>query len=86
MPVQSTVCSTPMPSLAEITLRSSTPAWDPSLRTPEHHFCELTPPVLALPDHPLLQSHLLDIKVQAKLSGSQHKVAKTFISGSMYEG
>jgi len=38
------------------------------------------------PDHPLLQSHLLDIKVQAKLSGGQHKVAKIFISGSMYEG
>jgi len=40
----------------------------------------------ALPDHPLLQSHLLDVKVQAKLSGGQHKVAKIFISGSMYEG
>jgi hypothetical protein len=75
-----------MPSLAEIALRSSTPAWDPSSRTPEHHFREPTPPVLALPDHPLLQSHLLDVKVQAKLSGGQHKVAKTFISGSMHEG
>jgi len=75
-----------MPSLAEIASWSSTPAWDLSSQTPEHYFCEPTPPVLALPDHPLLQSHLLDIKVQAKLLGSQHKVAKTFISGSMYEG
>jgi len=75
-----------MTSLAEIASLSSTPAWDPSSRTPEHHFCEPTPPVPALPDHPLLQSHLLDVKVQAKLLGGQHKVAKTFISGSMYEG
>ena len=62
------------------------PAWDPLLRTPEHHPRILTPPVLALPDHPLLQSHFLDVKVQAKLLGGHHKVAKTFISGSMYEG
>jgi len=83
-PAEPTVCLTPMPSLSETSL--STPAWDLLSWTPEHHPRVLTPPVSALSDHPLLQSHLLDVKVQAKLSGSQHKVAKTFISGSMYEG
>jgi len=83
-PAEPTVCLTPMPSLSE-TL-SSMPAWDLLLWTPEHHPRIPTPPMLALPDHPLLQSHLLDVKAQAKLSDGQHKVAKTFISGFMYEG
>jgi 3-deoxy-D-manno-octulosonic-acid transferase len=42
--------------------------------------------VPSLPDHPLLQSHLLDVKVQAKVVGGQLNLAKTFISCSMYEG
>ena len=41
---------------------------------------------LALPDHPLLQRHHLDVKVQARVVSSQFNLAKTFVSGSMYEG
>ena len=65
---------------------SSIPTWDLSSRTPEYHTPILTPPIPALPDHPLLQSHLLDVKVQAKVVGGQFNLAKTFVSGSMYEG
>ena len=55
-------------------------------RTPEYHTCVPTPPVPALPDHPLLQRHLLDVKIQARVVGGQFNLAKTFVSGSMYEG
>jgi len=75
-----------MPSLSEIASRSSTPAWDPSSRTPEYHTRAPTPPVPALPDHPLLQTRLLDVKVQVKVLGGELNMAKTFVSGSMYEG
>jgi hypothetical protein len=68
------------------TLWSSTPAWDPSSRTPDHQTRAPTPPVPALPDHPLLQTHLLDVKVQAKVVSGGLNLAKTFVSGSMYQG
>ena len=74
---------TPLPSPSG---SLSTPAWDPSSRTPEYHIRIPTPPIPSLPDHPLLQSHLLDVKVQAKVVGGQFNLAKTFVSGSMYEG
>ena len=75
-----------MPSLSEIASWSSTPAWDPSSRTPEYHTRVPTPPVPALPVHPLLQTHLLDVKVQAKVVGGELNLAKTFVSSSMREG
>ena len=62
------------------------PAWNPSSWTPEYHTHVLTPPIPALPDHPLLQTHLLDVKVQAKVAGGELNLAKTFVSGSMYQG
>ena len=34
----------------------------------------------------LLQTHLLDVKVQAKVAGGKLNLAKAFISGSMYQG
>ena len=62
------------------------PVWDPSSQTPEYHTHVPTPPVPALPDHPLLQTHLLDVKVQAKVASGELNLAKTFVSGSMYQG
>jgi hypothetical protein len=75
-----------MPSLSETASWLSMPVWDPSLQTPEYHTCAPTPPVLALPDHPLLQTHLLDVKVQAKVVGGELNLTKVFVSGSMYQG
>ena len=90
-PAEPIVCHTPIPSPSEIASWSLTPAWDPSSRTPEYRTRVPTPPlptpsVPALPDHPLLQTHLLDVKVQAKVAGGELNLAKTFVSGSMYQG
>jgi hypothetical protein len=88
VPAEPIICSTPMPSLFEMASWSSTPAWDPSSRTPDHQTRAPTPPVPALPDHPLLQTHLLDVnlKVQAKVVGGELNLIKAFVSGSMYQG
>ena len=67
------------------------PGIPPSSWTPEHHTymqTHLLPThsILALPDHPLLQTHLLDVKIQAKVAGGKLNLAKTFVSGFMYQG
>jgi len=86
MLAQPIVCSTPMPSLSEIASRLSTPAWDPSSQTPEYHTHAPTPPILALSDHSLLQTHLLDVKAQVKMVSGKLNLAKIFVSGSVHEG
>ena len=86
-----------MPHPSEVS--SMTPAWDLSSRTPEHHAL-LAPPStstsdlvlpaptlnLIVPEHPLLNPLLFDVKVQVKVLGGQLNLAKVYVSSMMHEG